>query len=327
EGLAMTEKFKKLIVLSRKDIVGKIVRRRRRNVFFSPKIVKNSLEVLKVLKNSLKVLNVLKNSLEVLKVLQMELQENSSIDEFGGSFEKKCLKKKSSGFVKKGNHDQDYDSSDDEGNTYFREALLVVGNDEFTELVMDSCGSYHMTHRKDFLYNFKVVNVVLFGYMIIGHALSKGRGKCKWVESGDERLSGYDDWDQEKKCVYTLEAKVMTFVVQKHRGSKQVGFKQPSSKQVWFKQLGHKQVEFKQLGPDVKTGVHGVKVEKRVWFEVELQGAQGNHKAGVFQVSNDDATVAQRRVPGQQGVEGNVAEKKKVKKVKESTKANLGKVL
>nr|GFA41998.1 zinc finger, CCHC-type [Tanacetum cinerariifolium] len=74
-----------------------------------------------------------------------------------GSSEKK-VSKKSSGFVKKGKHDQDYDSSDDEGNAYFREALLVVGNDEMTELVMDSGGSYHMTHRKDFLYDFKVVN-------------------------------------------------------------------------------------------------------------------------------------------------------------------------
>nr|GEZ43358.1 hypothetical protein [Tanacetum cinerariifolium] len=46
------------------------------------KIMKNSLVVLKVLKNSLEVLKVLKNSLEALKVLQMELQENSSIDEY-----------------------------------------------------------------------------------------------------------------------------------------------------------------------------------------------------------------------------------------------------
>ncbi|GKB58463.1 hypothetical protein Tco_0914649 [Tanacetum coccineum] len=42
--------------------------------------------------------------------------------------------KKSSGFVKKGKRDQDSDSSDDEGNTYFGEALAVVGNDETTKL-------------------------------------------------------------------------------------------------------------------------------------------------------------------------------------------------
>nr|GEX93449.1 hypothetical protein [Tanacetum cinerariifolium] len=127
-----------------------------------------------------------------------------------------------------------------------------------------------------------------------------------------------------------------------------------------FKQLGHKQVGFKQLGPGVKTGFHGIQDEKLVWFEVELQGAQGDREAEVFQVSNDDTVVAQKwledkqlekktntdclvkeqkkiqlgikvgenitvtEVPGQEGGEGNVVEKKKVK---ESMKANLKKLL
>ncbi|GJZ59373.1 hypothetical protein Tco_0818554 [Tanacetum coccineum] len=43
--------------------------------------------------------------------------------------------KKSSGFVRKGKHDLDSDSSDDEGNAYFGEALVVVANDEMIELV------------------------------------------------------------------------------------------------------------------------------------------------------------------------------------------------
>ncbi|GJS87799.1 retrovirus-related pol polyprotein from transposon TNT 1-94 [Tanacetum coccineum] len=96
------------------------------------------------------------------------------------------------------------------------------------------------------------------------------------------------------------------------------------------------------------SGVHGVQDAKRVWFEVELQGAQGDREAEVFQVSNDDAVVAQRRlgdkqpeektnmdclvnkqekvhlgikmganitvtgVPGQEGAEGNVVKKKGV---------------
>ncbi|GKA12186.1 hypothetical protein Tco_0691732 [Tanacetum coccineum] len=51
-------------------------------------------------------------------------------------------------------------------------------------------------------------------------------------------------------------------IVQKHGGSKQVGFK--------------------QLGPGVETGVHGVHDEKRVWFEVALQGAQGDREAEVY---------------------------------------------
>ncbi|GJX50881.1 hypothetical protein Tco_0277726 [Tanacetum coccineum] len=67
-------------------------------------------------------------------------------------------------------------------------------------------------------------------------------------------------------------------IVQKHGGSKQVGFK--------------------QLGPGVETGVHGVHDEKRVWFEVELQGAQGDSEAEVFLVSNDVTACAQRRLGG-----------------------------
>nr|GEY13719.1 retrovirus-related Pol polyprotein from transposon TNT 1-94 [Tanacetum cinerariifolium] len=47
-------------------------------------------------------------------------------------------------------------------------------------------------------------------------------------------------------------------IIQKHGGSKQVGFK--------------------QLGPGVETGVHIVHDEKCVWFEVELQGAQGDRE-------------------------------------------------
>nr|GEW66016.1 zinc finger, CCHC-type [Tanacetum cinerariifolium] len=91
-------------------------------------------------------------------------------------------------------------------------------------------------------------------------------------------------------------------IVQKHRGSKQVGLKQLSSKQVGFKQLGVKQVEFKQLDPGVETGVHEVHNEKHVWFEVELKGAraQRDREAKFFQVSNDDTTVAQRRLEHKQ---------------------------
>ncbi|GJW15366.1 putative ribonuclease H-like domain-containing protein [Tanacetum coccineum] len=118
--------------------------------------------------------------------------------------------------------------------------------------------------------------------------------------------------------------------------NRNIAQKNGGSKRVRFKQLGSKQVGFKQLGPGVETGVHGV------------------------QVSNDDAAVAQRRledkqieektnmdclvkehekvhlgikvganitvtgVPGQEGAEGNVAKKKKVK---ESMEANLGKLM
>ncbi|GJR35447.1 zinc finger, CCHC-type containing protein [Tanacetum coccineum] len=74
------------------------------------------------------------------------------------SFEKRWSMKKSSGFAKKGKHDQVSDSSNDEGNAYFGEALVVVRNEEMTELVIDSGGSYHMKHMSDFLYVFNVVD-------------------------------------------------------------------------------------------------------------------------------------------------------------------------
>nr|GEU41293.1 zinc finger, CCHC-type [Tanacetum cinerariifolium] len=75
--------------------------------------------------------------------------------------------------------DKDSNSSDDEGNTYFGEALVVVGNDEMTRLVMDLGGSYHMTHMRDFLYDFKVVDG---GSVQSGDNMTctiKGTGKVK----------------------------------------------------------------------------------------------------------------------------------------------------
>ncbi|GJZ13008.1 kinase RLK-Pelle-WAK family protein [Tanacetum coccineum] len=288
-----------------------------------------------------------------------------------GHLKRDCPRKKSSGFVKKGKRNQDSDSSDDEGNAYFREALVVVKNDKMAELVMDSGGSYHMTHRRDFLYDFKVVDGGLVQLGDNKTCTIKGTGKVKiqlhdgssfiledvryvpglkrsLISLGTLEKEGYTVQMQmgrikvikgcrvmmtgirKKNCLYTLEAKVITFGVQKHGGSKQVGFKQLGSKQVRFKQLGHK------------------------------QGAQGDRKAEIFQVSNDDTVVAQRQledkqpeektntdclvkeqenvhlgikvganitvtgVPRQEGAEGNVAEKKKVK---ESIEANLGKLL
>ncbi|GKB48102.1 hypothetical protein Tco_0898855 [Tanacetum coccineum] len=102
-------------------------------------------------------------------------------------------------------------------------------------------------------------------------------------------------------------------IVQKHGGSKQIGLKQLGSKQVRFKQLGHKQVGFY-----VETGFHGVQDEKHVW---RLEDKQLEEK------TNTDCLVKEQEkvhlgikvgvnikvtgVPGQEGAEGNVVEKKK----------------
>ncbi|GKC24678.1 hypothetical protein Tco_1026828 [Tanacetum coccineum] len=245
--------------------------------------------------------------------------------------------KKSSGFVRKGKHDQDSDSSDDEGNAYFGEAMVIVGNDEMTELAMNSGRTFTIKETGKvkirlhdgssfILEDIKHVpglrrSLISFGTLEKeGYTVKIQMGRIKVIKGCRVMMIGI----RKKNYVYTLKAKVMTFGVQKH------------------------------------GGVHGVQVEKRVWFEVELQGAQGNREAKVFQVSKDDVAVAQRRledkqleektntdclvkeqekvhlgikvgvnimvtkVPGQEGAEGNVAEKKKVK---ESKKANLGKLL
>ncbi|GKC57100.1 hypothetical protein Tco_1084698 [Tanacetum coccineum] len=78
-------------------------------------------------------------------------------------------------------------------------------------------------------------------------------------------------------------------ITQKHRGSKQVGFK--------------------KLGPCVKTGVHGVHVQKCVWFEVELQGAQKNHEDEVHHGANVRAVIMKTEVHGQEGAESNAFER------------------
>ncbi|GJR11478.1 zinc finger, CCHC-type containing protein [Tanacetum coccineum] len=199
------------------------------------------------------------------------------------------------------------------------------GNDEMTELVMDSAGSYHMTHRRDFLYDFKVVDG---GSVQLGDNKTctiKGIGKVKiqlhdgssfiledvryvprlrrsLISLGTLEKEGYIVKMQmgrikvikgcrvmmtglrKKNYVYTLKAKVMTFGVQKH------------------------------------GGVHGVQDEKRVWFEVKLQGAQGDRKAKGFQVSNDDAVVAQRRLEDKQLEEKTNTDSL----VKEEEKVHLG---
>ncbi|GJR75299.1 hypothetical protein Tco_0087664, partial [Tanacetum coccineum] len=66
--------------------------------------------------------------------------------------------------------------------------------------------------------------------------------------------------------------------------------------------------------------VHEVQDVKRVWFEVELQGAKRDHEAEVFQVSSDDAAVAQRRLEDKQPEENTNTDCL----VKEQEKVHLG---
>ncbi|GJU84744.1 hypothetical protein Tco_1292290 [Tanacetum coccineum] len=190
-----------------------------------------------------------------------------------GHLKRGCPMKKSSGFVKKGKRDQDSDSSDDEGNAYFRESLVVVGNDETTELIMDSGDNRTCTIKGTGKVKIQLHDGLSF---ILEDVRYVPRLRRSLISLGTLEKDGYTvkmkmsrikviigcrvmmTGIRKRKCVYTLEAKVMTFGVQKHGGSKQVGLKQLSSKQIGFKQLGHKQVGFKQLDHGVETGVHGV---------------------------------------------------------------------
>nr|GEV66549.1 hypothetical protein [Tanacetum cinerariifolium] len=189
-----------------------------------------------------------------------------------GHLKRVFLMKKSSGFVKKGKHDLDFDSSDDEG------------------------GSYHMTHKRDFLYDFKVIDD---GSVQLEDVKYVPRLRRSLISLGTLEKEGY-----------TVKMQ-MGRIKKKHGDSNQVG----------FKQLFSKQVGFKQLGPGVKTVVHGVQVDKRVLFEVEVHGAQGNRETEVFQVG---ARIMVTGVSGKEDAEGNVAKKKEVKEYME---ANLGKLL
>nr|GEW54564.1 retrovirus-related Pol polyprotein from transposon TNT 1-94 [Tanacetum cinerariifolium] len=203
-----------------------------------------------------------------------------------GHLKRDCPMRKSSGFVKKGKRDHDSDSSGDEGNAYFGEVLVVVGNDEMTELVMDSGGYYHMIHRRDFLYDFKD------GY----------DGSVQLDDNRTSTIKGIKKkFDfiriRKKNCVYTLEAKVMSFGVQKHGGLKQVGLKQLVA-QRWL--------EDKKLKENTNTDCL-VKEQEKVHLGIKV---------------GENMMVTE--VPGQEDAEGNVAEKKKVN---ESMEANLGKLL
>ncbi|GJR74523.1 zinc finger, CCHC-type containing protein [Tanacetum coccineum] len=180
-----------------------------------------------------------------------------------GHLKRDCPMKKSSGFVKKGKRDQDSDSSDDEGNAYFGEALVVVGNDEMAELVMDSGGSYHMTHMRDFLYDFK--------------GFDGGS-----VQLGDNRT-----------CTIKGTGKVK---IQLHDRSSFILEDVSSSKTVEGQATGIK------------------------YKHILLGKGAGNVQLGMKVRTNIMVT----KVPGQEGAEGNVAEKKKVK---ESMEANIGKLL
>nr|GEZ63227.1 Gag_pre-integrs domain-containing protein/UBN2_2 domain-containing protein [Tanacetum cinerariifolium] len=123
-------------------------------------------------------------------------------------------KKKSTGFVKKnvgqgfGMHSEGYDNGD---------LLMTMSEERFLEWIMDSGCSFHMTPRRDFLFDFKEFNGDTFCLVIIEHVPSGGQGR---------NLISLVTLDREG---YTDES-----------GEPSVGIQENKSlAQVWHKRLGH----------------------------------------------------------------------------------------
>ncbi|GKD33430.1 zinc finger, CCHC-type containing protein [Tanacetum coccineum] len=249
-----------------------------------------------------------------------------------------CLMKKSSWFIKKGKHDQDSDSFDDEGNAYFREAVVVVGNDEMAELVMDSGGSYHMTHRSDFLYDFKDVDG---GSVQLGDNRTctiKGTEKVKiQLHDGSSFILKDDRYVQGlrrslislgtlKKEGYTVKMQMGTIKVIKgcsvmmtritKRNCVYFGSK---SDDFWWTKAWRFKTSWIQT--NWLKNMFGLRWNCRELKEIaNLRFFKEKVHLGIKVGTNIMVT----EVSGQEGAEDNVAEKKKVK---ESMKANLEKLL
>nr|GEW15272.1 hypothetical protein [Tanacetum cinerariifolium] len=128
--------------------------------------------------------------------------------------------------------------------------VKITWETRFLKFSCNETDRFSLGYRKSFL--------LLQGYWSFGFELQRSR---QGVEDLRELLH-----KQMVKRMASMNTrlnveKVDVNIVQKHGGSKQVGFK--------------------QLGLGVETGVHGVLDEKRVWFEVELQGR--DREAEVFQ--------------------------------------------
>ncbi|GJW27825.1 putative reverse transcriptase domain-containing protein [Tanacetum coccineum] len=79
---------------------------------------------------------IMKDVLATMNSRELNKRTEATKEVTEGHLKRECPMKKSSGLIKKGKRDQDSNSSDDEGNAYFGEALVEVRNDEMTELIL-----------------------------------------------------------------------------------------------------------------------------------------------------------------------------------------------
>ncbi|GJS54971.1 zinc finger, CCHC-type containing protein [Tanacetum coccineum] len=134
-------------------------------------------------------------------------------------------KKKSIGFVKKnagqdfGMHSDGYDNGD---------LLMAVSEERFLESIMDFGGSFHMTPRRDFLFDFKEFNG---GTVLLGDNRA-----CAIIGIGKVRVQMKDGSGfvlENENCVYSLDGWAKS-------GEASVGIQEKESlAQVWHKRMGH----------------------------------------------------------------------------------------
>ncbi|GJS94799.1 retrotransposon protein, putative, ty1-copia subclass [Tanacetum coccineum] len=156
-------------------------------------------------------------------------------------------KKKSTGFVKKnagqgsGMHSEGYDNGD---------LLMAVSEERFLEWIMDSGGSFHMTPRRDFLFEFKEFNggTILLGdnracaIMGIGNVRVQMKDGSSFVL---ENVRYIPDLKRNLISLGTLDREGYTVKLQNGRvkaksGEVSVGIQEKESlAQVWHKRLGH----------------------------------------------------------------------------------------
>nr|GEX35398.1 hypothetical protein [Tanacetum cinerariifolium]GEX38142.1 hypothetical protein [Tanacetum cinerariifolium] len=165
----------------------------------------------------------------------------------GRSDHRDCLKrnkKKSTGFVKKnvgqgyGMHSEGYDNGD---------LLMAMSDERFLEWIMDFSGSFHMTPRRDFLFDFKEFNggVVLLddnracaimGIWKVRVQMKDGSSfmleNVRYIPELKRNLISLGTLDREGYTVKLHNGRV--------KGEASVGIQEKESlAQVWHKRLGH----------------------------------------------------------------------------------------
>nr|GEW34862.1 hypothetical protein [Tanacetum cinerariifolium] len=201
-----------------------------------------------------------------------------------GHLKRDCPKKKSSGFVKKGKRDQDFDSFDDEGDN---RTCTIKGTGKVKIQLHN--GSSFILEDVRYVSELRRSLISLGTFEKEGYTMKMQMGRIKVIKGCQVMMIGI----REKNCVYTLEAKVMTFGVQIIEGS-----------------MKYKLINVFGLRWNCRELKGIVKMRffrKKVHFDKKM-----------------GENIMVTGVPGQEGAEGNFAAKKKVK---ESMEANLGKLL